>query len=357
MAAYTATKPNPKLINLQNRVKNSFNLALERAAGHLDDPKKYPLPGDNKSLEHAVYNLFSALPNRKQRKIIDRLKPAFQTTPSKRKTTYGDLASISLSSTKTITEQVTAIAVPQNFRITKTDLDEMKAPGKKQTGQPKKPGYSTGKKPVPQAASPLLAFTADNLTCNSTSEIRKDEISLAAFGIDSANVQQDVPSFFVGDFKKGDTLTLNRRLFTFSLDGSSVGEGNTFSTGLFLVEKDLLSNTELAGKLEKLFFALSLTFVAISIALLVIGLAGGPVTEFMVAGAMGVSLFFYLLSRVFSFIADDFSTTGFDTLVIEPPFNIGDRFDRTLSFEMCNGTGDLTTGRYSAAVHWEVVAV
>ncbi len=357
MTTYASSKPNPKLINLQNRVKNSFNLAMERAAGHLDDPQKYPLPGDNRSLEHAVYNLFAALPNRKQRKIIDRLKPGFQATQSKRKTTYGELAQVSLTSTKTITEQVTAIAVSQELRITKTDLDELKASSKKPAAKPKKSSYSTGKKPVPaQVANPVLAFITDSVTCNKTSEVRKDEMSLAAFGIDSANVQQDVPSFFIGDFKKGDTVALNRRLFTFSLDGGSVGEGNTFATGLFLVEKDLLSNTELARKLEILFFTLSATFIAISVAILVIGVAGGPVTVPMLMIAMSIAFFFQLLSRVFSFIADDFSDTGLDTLIIEPPFNIGDRFDRTLSFELNNGAGDLTKGKYSAAVHWEVVA-
>lgn len=358
MPAYASTKVNPRVVNLQDRVRKTFSIAMERAAGHLDDPKKYPLPGDNKSLEHAVYNLFASLSNRRQRKVIDKLKPAYQATAAKRKTTYGELGAINLTSAKTITEQVVALAVPNNMRITKADIDEIKGVNKKQPASAKKSGYSTGKKPVPaQAAIPLLAFIADSITCQKPSEVRKDEISLAAFGIDSAGVQQDVPSFFVGDFKKDDTVAVNRRLFTFSLDGGSVGEDNTFSTGLFLLEKDLMGNTELAGKLELVFFALSATFSAIGVAILVIGLAGGPVTVPMLLIAMGIAFFFQFISRLFSFIADDFSDTGLDALTIQAPFTIGDRFDRTLNFELFNGTGDLTTGKYSAAVHWEVVAV
>jgi hypothetical protein len=361
----------PKIKNLRTRVKNTLSLAVERAAGHLDDPKKYPLPGDNKSLEHAVYNIFASLSDRKKRKVFDRIKPTLKASATKRKELYGDLAAVNFSSAKTITEQVTAMPVPQNLQLTQEDLDKINATAKEQVANPKKsgystgkkPGYSTGKKPVTAQAvvNPTLAFFVDSITCQKTSEIRKDEISITGFASDTNNVQQDAPSFFSGDFKKGDSATVNKRLFNFILDGGSVGEPVTTAAGLFLVERDLMHNTELARKLEVFFVILGATFVAIGAAILVLGLLAVPlvfVTVPMMLIAFSLGLFFQFVgAHVFGVIADDFSTAASDSITLAPPFTIGDRFGRTLSFTLDNFGGDLTLGKYTAAVHWEIVAV
>ncbi len=358
----------PKIQNLKARVKNTLSLAVERAAGHLDDPKKYPLPGDSKSLEHAVYNIFASLSDRKKRKIFDRVKPTLKASAAKRKQLYGDLASVNFSSAKTVTEQVTTMPVPQNLRLTKEDLDKINATAGQQIATPKKSSSSTGKKPfysnLKKAAqaqavvvNPTLAFFVDNITCQKTSEIRKDEVTITGFASDSNNVQQDAPSFFSGDFKKGDSATVSKRLFNFILDGGSVGEPATFAAGLFLVERDLIHNVELARKLEVLFVVLGATFVAIGAAILVLGLAGAPVTVPMMLIAFSLGLFFQFVgAHVFGVIADDFSTAASDSITLAAPFTVGDRFDRTLSFELDNFGGDLTLGKYTAAVHWEVVA-
>ena len=358
----------PKIINLKTRVKNTLSLAVERAAGHLDDPQKYPLPANNTSLEHAVYNIFASLSDRKKRKVYDRIKPTLTASAAKRKELYGDLAAVNFNTSKTITEQVTAMAVPQNLQLTQEDLDKINAFTREQIAKPKNTGYSTGKNTSPppgkKAGSPralvanaTLAFFVDSITCQKTSEIRKDEISLTGFALDGNNVQQDAPNFFSGEFKKDDGATINQRIFDFILDGGSVGGPTTFSAGLFLVEKDLMQNTELAGKLNTLFVVLGTTFIAIGVAILIIGLAGGPVTVAMLVIAMSLGLLFGFIGvHVFGVIADDFSSLASDSITLEPPFNIGDRFDRTLSFALENHPGDLTVGRYTAAVHWEVQA-
>ena len=366
----------PKINNLKTRVKNTLSLAVERAAGHLDDPQKYPLPGDNKSLEHAVYNIFASLSDRKKRKIFDRIKPTLQASSAKRKDLYGDLSSVSLTSVKTITEQVTAIAVPQNLQLTQEDLDKINAATGEQIATPKNTGYSTGKstgystgkntgnstgKKAPAAravvANATLAFFVDSIACEKTSEIRKDEITLTGFASDSNNVQQDAPSFFSGDFKKGDSATVNKKLFNFILDGGSVGGPVTTTAGLFLLEKDLMSNTDLANKLQVFFVALGATFIAIAAALIIIGLAGGPFSTALLVIAFSAGILFQFIgTHIFGVIADDFSFASTDSITLAPPFNVGDRFDRTLSFALENHPGDLSVGKYTAAVHWEVVA-
>jgi hypothetical protein len=317
-----------------------------------------------------VYNIFASLTDRKQRKIFDRIKSNLQASAAKRQQLYGDLASVNFNSPKTITEQVTAMAVPQNLKLTQEDLDKINAAAHAQIATPKKTGYSTGKKtgystgksPVKAkaaavVANPTLAFFVDSITCQKTSEIRKDEITINGFASDSNNLQQNAPSFFSADFKKGDNATVNKRLFNFILDGGSVGTDVTFAAGMFLVEKDLMHNTDLARKLEVFFVVLGAAFVAIGAAILIIGLAGGPVTVAMMLIAFTAGLFFQFIgTHVFGVIADDFSTSASDSITLAPPFTIGDRFDRSLSFEVDNFGGDLTPGKYTAAVHWEVVA-
>ena len=362
----------PKIKNLKTRVKNTLSLAVERAAGHLHDPQKYPLPGSSNSLEHAVCNIFASLSDRKQRKVFDRIKNNLQASATKRNQLYGDLAAVNFSSAKTITEQVTAMPVPQNLQLTQDDLDKINGAAKEQIANSKKPGYSTGKKSFyskikkdaqAQAVvvNPTLAFFVDSITCQKTSEIRKDEITITGFASDSNNVQQDAPSFFSGDFKKGDSAVVSKRLFNFILDGGSVGEPVTVAAGLFLVERDLIHNVELARKLEALFVILGATFVAIGAAILVLGLLAVPlvfVTVPMMLIAFSLGLFFQFVgSHVFGVIADDFSTAASDSITLAAPFTIGDRFARTLSFQLDNYSGDLTLGKYTAAVHWEVVAV
>ena len=351
MSTTSFIQSSPKVKFLLTRFKHTANLAMDRATGHLDNPQAYPLPSDAQSLEHAFYQLFATLPKLRQNKIIDKAKARLQSTGAQRQQHYGELAGLNIGNTQNIVTQAAALTVADNLRFTKADLDAIHTEGKRRAAP------RTTAKAVPRiGANPKLEFFIDSLTCEKTSELRKDEVSVAGFAIDALNVVQNLTPFFAGDFKKGDSEPLNRKLFSLDLvDDSSVDLSN-FAANLFLTEKDWARNGGRVEKISHVFVVLGLTFVTLAAAMPFVAALGGPfsVTAMLIAGITGI--LFQIIGAIVGIIGDDTSTTGSDSIVLQPPFVVGTRIDKTLQFEMSNFGTDPTIGRYTAAVHWEIVA-
>jgi hypothetical protein len=348
-ASFIQTSPKIKL--LQSRFKQAMQLAMDRAAGHLDNPQQYPLPADAQAAETAFYRLFAALPNLRQRKVIDKAKARLKTTGAQRIQHYGELASLGVANPKSCAELAAALPVAENLRLTQADLDAIHAENR-QRAVPR----ATAPKARPRiGANPTLLFFVDSLTCQKTSEVRKDEVNLAGFGADGLNQVQNLTPFFAGEFKKGDSTALNRQLFSFALDNNSSVELG-FAANLFLVEEDWMRNTGLSGKLNALFTILGISLVTIAAGMAVVLALGGPGSVAVIMVTLVTGIVLQIVGALFGIIGDDTSTTASDTIVLEPPFVVGTRVDKTLNFEMLNFDSDLTKGRYTAAVHWEVVA-
>jgi hypothetical protein len=349
----------PKVQNLRSRMQQVWQLAAERAAGHLHNPQAYPLPGDAKSLETALYHFFAALSNHRQKKVLDKILPRIQASAATRQQWYGSLATVSLTAAKSIAAQAAAVPTPQNLRFTQADAEiiiHAAKPAGYSTGKTKPTGYPTGKStPVPAVAvNPTLIFVIDSLTCQKTSEVRKDEIKISGIGTNNLNQPQNLAPFAAGDFKKGDAVTLNRNLFSFELDNNS-SVALSFTASLFLTDEDWISNTALAQKLTTVFVTagLSLTIIAAGMGVASVAFpALLPATVVVLAAGIGLQL----LGGVFGFAGDDISEPATEVIVLEPPFVVGTREDRVMNFELLNANSDLTTGKYTAAVHWEVIA-
>ncbi len=357
---------------VKDRFKKTVDLVMEKVAAHLEDPARYPLPADIHSAEHTIHNLVTAIPNHRRKKFIDRHHDNIHASAAKRSQLYGDLAAINLQSNEAIGEQVKTLPVPDDKKITKETADSMlkvfREHNQTNTGYStgKKTGYSTGKKPVatvtPAAAGLANRFSviADTLTCNKKSELGKDEISMAGFAIDAFGGQQDKAAFFVGKFKKGDSLPLgaNAKLFDLNLDVLASGSGfpQTLSLTLFLVEADLIHSPELSEKLTKAAFALWGLFELITAAIVVVGMLGGPTTVFMAMVAVTISIAFLLIAiQVIPLITDDVSTSATDALLVEAQPAIGDTINRTLNFQLNNSLSDGSIGDYTAAIRWEAI--
>lgn len=341
----------------------TIDLVFEKAAGYMLEPSKYPLPQDSQCAERAIYNLMAAMPKRRQKKFTQKHDARLGMTAAQRKNYYGDLATVNIKLPKSIADQVKGIAAPPEVKLNKAEEKKMQDIIRAGAVKPSKKGT---KKAVPKAPAQALVaarvnFSASSLTCEKTSEIRKDEINLAAFATDSAGVQQDRAPFFVGDFKKGDTVNLGANALLFSLDvidDSVGGFPATFTAGLFLVEEDWIHNRELSNKLSIACYAIYGVCMAAMAAIITVGMLGGPVTVAMAYLAIAVGMTFLIIGiQLLPLITDDVSGVATDTLVLEALPAIGDRFDRTLAFDLQNWQGDITTGKYTAAVSWEVVAV
>lgn len=357
---------------INDRFKKTVELVMEKVAAHLEDPALYPLPADIHSAEHAIHDLVSAIPDHRRKKFIDRHHDNIHASAAKRNQLYGDLAAINLHSNTAIGEQVKTLTVPDDKKITKEAADDMlkifREHNKTNQGYStgKKTGYSTGKKPLatatPRAAGLANRFSvfADTLTCNKNSEVGKDEISMAGFAIDAFGGQQDKAAFFVGKFKKGETIPLgaNAKLFDLNLDVLASGSGfpQTLSLTLFLVEADLIHNQELSDKLVKAALVLWGIFETISIGIIVTGILGGPVTVLMALIAVFISLSFLEIAiKLIPMITDDFSSAATDVLVVDAQPPVGETVNRTLHFLLNNAATDLSVGDYTAAIRWESI--
>ncbi len=121
----TAVLNHPKIQALKLKLDRTIKLAVEKAAGHMQDPTKYPLPNNPKSLERAFHNLLSALPNKSKKKLFEHVNLSLNATASKRNTTYGELAGINLKNTTSVVDQVAAIPVPAAMKMTTDEIDEL----------------------------------------------------------------------------------------------------------------------------------------------------------------------------------------------------------------------------------------
>lgn len=346
----------PKMHLITDRVKGAVNLAMEKVVNHHDNPQQYPLPSDPKSLERALHNLFSKMPNRKQKKMIEKASVNMKKSAAQRSQIYGDLMAVNLKSSVSIVEQVKAIPPPANFKLTEAEIVNLKRKIGAFAVKPKeaKAKKAKGRTPVAPAAAALatdLNFFIDSLTCNKKSEIGKDEINLASIAFDSTGGSLQLAPFFVGKFKKGQTIAVGKNPFTFKLDQGQFPQ--TFSAGLFIIEKDLLHNPDVVNALTIAFAVAGDALMAIAIVFFIVTVAGGPpllLAAFilLIAGAAA-----NLISRmVLPLLADDVSDVIFDSLTFDTPVDPGKQFDRTIAIEGVFFIEDRFDGKYQAAVHW-----
>jgi hypothetical protein len=343
--------------------KQAVRLLGEKLAGHLEDPARYPLPADPQSAERALYNILSLLPDRRRRRFKERFKEALKYSAAQRQQAYGDLAVINLRSAEPIASQLEKISHSHARPLSSSDQERLHRMFKQQAVKPKSRARSAVvKKTVQplQSVPPRVQFFADTLTCIKKSEIGKDEINMAAFAIDALGVLQNKDSFFVGKFKKGDSLALpgsGTPLFEMVADGGSAAEFPlTFAATLFLIEEDIIHNTELADKLTFFFTILSVLVMAAVGVVIVIGMAGGPVSASLAYLLTSIAMGCLVLSlQLLPLLADDISTEGTDLLVLDAAPVANESISRSVTMALQNLTGDLTIGEYRADLRWEIV--
>lgn len=365
MSPLSTLEAQPKIKHLEKRIKDTIEISLERTVAHFKNPGAYPLPADSKSVERAMYDLMKLLPDRKRKKFIEKYEAGLADGTAKRKQLYGDLEAVDFKSSKSIADQVKEKKVATNMLIDEADYTLYKtiikqAAVKKPAIQTRK-AISTVAAPAATAPGAKLVFTVTDMTCSRTSEVRKDEVSLGAFFIDATGTQVSVKPFFVGDFKKGDTISLGEagKLADFDL-GDSVGAEfpQTFIASMFLLEKDLLRDSKVVRAIGIVLFAIQAAAAVVGTVCFVIFLASkiyvfGAIS--LIAAIVGLSATAIL--KILAFISDDFSDTVSDILLFDAAPGVGEVFNRTANFSLFNalgGIGDTRAGKYAANIKWEV---
>ena len=345
----------PKIKFLQTRYNHTVDLAVEKVTAHLKSPQQYSLPPANKkSLERSLYDVVMTLTEKRRDKFLDSIASTQTTTAEQRNQKFGDLATIDLHTNKVIAEQVRDLPVMDSMKITEADLiifHDQLFPGKKYGFK----GILEKRRQTRQAvAATTIQFVLDSLTCNKTNDIHKDEINIGAFATDSSGVASNKAPFFVDKFKKEETKSLGAKgnLFSFLIDDGSTGGSFplTFIAGLFIVEADLIHNTEFGNKLSAFFAILGATLTAVSIGMMFVPGIGFP----LVIATMIIALGFNILGHfVIPILIDDIGFPVADTLVLDAPPNIGQSFSRTIALTIDrSGVPGFSKGSYTANVRW-----
>ena len=334
-----------KLDWLRDRLNKTIDIAMERVVAHDENPKYYPLPTDPKSLERALHKLFEALPRKNKKDTIEKVNKTLKAGKAARTKIYGDLVDINFRSSAAVVEQVKTKPVPANLKFTQADVTEIRTRLKLPTAV-----KSQKSKPVPAQVveATELGFEVINLTCVRPTDVRKDEMSIAGVGIDNLGEDTQVAPFFVGDFKKGETLELGNqgKILNFKLTVGAFPK--TFFASVFLVEKDWLRNSDFVNGLQIFLFSVAAALTAISLVMVVVGLAGGPFAATLTAVVMGAGAFFGLAWTAVRRMVDDISFPNGDTLVLDAPVAPGTVFGiDPLGFEI----GELK-GKYTATARW-----
>jgi hypothetical protein len=331
---------------VKDRVTKTVDIAWERVIAHNENPGYYPLPSDPRSLEQALHQLFESLPRKSQKDVIEKVNKTLKAGSAARKTIYGDLADVNFRSSTSLVNQIKTKPVPENMKFTDADLAEARSRLKLRTVKPRKASPSA---PAQAAEAAELGFDVVSLKCIRPTDINKDEINLAGVAVDNVGGELVVQPFFVGKFKRDDTQALGAqgRLFNFKL---TVGEfPKTFTASVFLVEKDLVRNSDFVIALIKVCYALSLALNAIALGMIAVGLLGGPVSVALIIGLTIGGFVLLTVGRVLDIMRDDISCIGTDALVLDAPVAPGTIFDRDpLLFR----AGRYDQGKYEGTIRW-----
>jgi hypothetical protein len=344
----------PKVNFLRQRISNAIQLSLEKAAAHINAPNKYPLPAGKESLEYAIADLVKDLPKRRRDKFLDKMNAALTANAAARQQKYGDLSKVDLLKGISVAEQVKAIAVPENMRITEADMAGIKLPVKPIAKTKVAPAGAIvpGRQPQQAVPATVLQFAIENITCVETNDRRKDEAVFSALVTDSTGALQEKNNFFAADFKEGDSKSPGAagNLFDISLEDSSVGGFPvSFAAGVFILEKGLFRGDDSAEKIGSILRLVGKLIATASLGTLFIPSAGLPLSLAIV----GVGAIITIIGDIMLFGGDAVSQVISDELVLEAPPLVGETFARTLEIGFLED-GFIKPGKYAVAVRWTV---
>ena len=373
MFASNLNLSHPKLPLYTGRLKHTVDLALIKAIAHHKNAAQNPLPPDPKSLERALYNVFKAITKRKQDDAAARFNNVM--SAAQRTSVYGDLGQVNFGSVVSVVDQVKALPLPVNMLFSEADVadldQQLKVNGAikgsytqmlknmVQAAGNSAPGRFGREKPVPQQAvtATKLAFSAVSATCIKPNDVRKDETNLAVATVDGVGAALNAGPFFVGEFKKGDTINLGAAGQLFTFDIANLTFPASFPVSIFMVESDLISNAELVRKLSIALAVTAAALMAASVTILVVGLAGvvtAPAAVVALVATMTAAIVLGLAGNiVLPLLADDISECATDVLILDTPVDPEKQFDRTLAV---GGFGRYGRGDYNVTLRWTALA-
>ena len=112
----------PKLLKVISRVAREMELSIEKVAANHAQPKEFPLPANPNSTESILAARFKALPQELKTKAGATAMGRINAPAAARQQQLGDLAKVNLKAGVAISEQVRALPLPGDLKLTRADL-------------------------------------------------------------------------------------------------------------------------------------------------------------------------------------------------------------------------------------------
>jgi phospholipase C len=212
-----------------DHVQSMVRLTFDKAAAHIGDPGKYPLPADPDAFEHAFARRLSKLPPDVQ-KVIGKAAGKRLSAPAQSRT-YGTYNVLKAEEPTPIMARALAQPVPDPVRAAADEFRQRVAAVKPRDLQPS-----------PTSVPVQVDLVLTEVTCKQKTkgEVGRDEIDMAAVGHDVYHQKDNtLAPFRVGQFNTGDRVTLSpaKVLASFPVVGGAVG-GAVFPVTVHLAEVD-----------------------------------------------------------------------------------------------------------------------
>lgn len=112
----------PKLLKVISRVAREMELSIEKVAANHAQPKEFPLPANPDATERLLAARFKALPQELKTKAGATAMGRINAPAAARQQQLGDLAQVNLKAGVAIGEQVRALPLPGDMKLTGADL-------------------------------------------------------------------------------------------------------------------------------------------------------------------------------------------------------------------------------------------
>jgi hypothetical protein len=342
----------PKLRKVLTRVVREMELSIEKVAANHAKPKEFPLPSNPNSTEHILAARFNALPLEVKTRAATSVMSRINAPAAVRQQRFGDLAAVNLKTNVAVGEQVRAMPMPADLKLTGADLAKAAGSNGALAGaNADLAGVVAATKPkLTKLQLRLHKVKCEDETGSGLAELFSDEIDLAGIGTDETGDTHTIAKFRVGsDFDDGEQVTFTPpRIFTtFDLT-----EGTAFPKSYFVTL--VLSEADPGGGLST-FINRMIKTVRDRVIKALAGLAGtsgGPIGA-IIGAAVGfvVGKVFDLIGRIWSddVFPPQIVRVNITSLNAQFPGGKADSPERIVTFK---GHG----GEYRVTYDWRMVA-
>lgn len=191
--------------SLRSAFESWMGLALERAAAHVHDPQRYPLPPDADSMEALLHGWLAGLPDGDRRRMVDRVVGSIQAPAAQRRQRWGRLADVDLAQPADVLTQAVRAGLLDDVKPSPAFKARLAAlatatPRAHGNGEDGSGGSHSG--PAHEKHVPQLQLCLRSLEClKDTREAGRDEMYVMGTAVDGISALRNFGPIRLGKYR------------------------------------------------------------------------------------------------------------------------------------------------------------